>query len=401
MNDTSILRKYSAEVETELNNILNFWAARMPDQKHNGFIGRIGGDNQAYPEAAKGVVLNSRILWTFSAAYLYNKNSTHLDLADRAYDYITRYFIDSKYGGVYWMLNFEGKATDETKQIYAQAFALYALAEYCKTDTKAEVLAAALRLYELIESKSFDEKYGGYIDAFTRDWQPVGDSRLSAKDAASKKTMNTHLHLVEAYANLYLVWPDAKLKSKIIHLLGNFTGHIIDHKTQHMGLYYNEQWKRSDNIISYGHDIEAAWLLLEAAEIIKDEPLISTFKKVSTALADSVLPGIADDGGLWYEKEGDHTNREKHWWPQAEAMVGYLNAYELSKDERYLHKSINTWQFVKKNLLDKSGEWYWGIDQNGKPMIAQDKAGPWKCPYHNGRACLEIIKRVRKITETK
>ncbi|MET0298843.1 MAG: AGE family epimerase/isomerase [Flavitalea sp.] len=382
MSDISILQKYSGEVKTELGNILSFWSGKMPDKQNGGFIGRIGGDNQVYPESPKGAVLNSRILWTYSAAYLHDKNSANLELADRAYDYLAKFFIDPQYGGVYWMLDFKGEPVDDTKQIYAQAFALYAIAEYCKTGKRSEALDAARRLYELIESKSYDKTYGGYIDAFTRDWSPVGDSRLSEKDAAAKKTMNTHLHLVEAYANFYLVWPDATLKKRIQQLLENFDKYIIDHGTNHMGLYYDEHWKRSDHIVSYGHDIEASWLLLESAEIIKDATLIKVFKKHAISLADAVLEGIDNDGALFYEKEGAKLNREKHWWPQAEAMVGYLNAYELTKDERYLHKSINCWQFVRKNLLDKKGEWYWGIDESGKPMIKQDKAGPWKCPYH-------------------
>ncbi|MDB5247518.1 MAG: N-acyl-D-glucosamine 2-epimerase [Segetibacter sp.] len=390
-----LLRNYRQEMEQELKNILAFWMEHTLDFTNGGFYGKIDNDNKIYPDAPKGSVLNSRILWTFSAAYNYTNKTVYLQTAERAFKYISNYFVDKKSGGVYWSVDKRGDPLDTKKQIYALAFAVYGLSEYylASEDEKAKQLS--IDLYKAIVSHSYDKINGGYIEALTRDWKEIGDLRLSAKDSNEKKSMNTHLHVLEGFANLYRIWPDPTLKQKIVELIHIFLDHIIDPVSNHLILFFDEKWNGKSAIISYGHDIEAAWLIQEAAELIHDDALLQKVKLRSVKVAEAAERGLDKDGGLWYEKEADHLVKEKHWWPQAEAMVGFYNAYQLTADSSFLGKSLNSWRFIQRYLLDKKdGEWYWGVKEDYSVMEGEDKAGLWKCPYHNGRACLEILKRV-------
>ncbi|CAM3643940.1 AGE family epimerase/isomerase [Mucilaginibacter galii] len=391
------LQAYKTEMTLELQNILSYWMQYTPDKVNGGYYGKIDHENMVYADAPKGSVLHARILWAFSSAYNLEPHAGYLQHAERAYQYLVEKFIDPINGGVYWTVDHQGQPLDTKKQVYANAFVIYALSEYHMASGNTDAKELATKLYHLLVQKSYDQQQTGYLEAFTCKWQPIADLRLSAKDANEKKTMNTHLHVLEAYANLYKIWPDAGLKQQITTLLYNFLDHIIDLETGHLILFFDEEWNRRSDIISYGHDIEAAWLLLEAAEIIDDKNLIRQLKLVAVKMADAVLEGLDEDFGLWYEYEpgNDHLIREKHWWVQAEAMMGFFNAWQITNDEHYLRLSVNNWGFVKQHILDKvRGEWVWGITANGSLMPGEDKAGIWKCPYHNSRACIEIIKRI-------
>ena len=289
---------------------------------------------------------------------------------------------------------------DGKKQIYGLAFCIYAMTAYYKAAGNTEALQQAKNLYNLIEQYSYDRERGGYFEAFTREWEPIGDLRLSEKDANEKKTMNTHLHVIEAYTSLYEIWKDERLKSRITGLLDVFDKYIINKKNHHLNLFMDEDWQVKSTTILFGHDIEAAWLLLEAAEATGEKPWIEKYKKWAVKIADAASKGRDTDGGLWYEYEPDsgHWTREKHSWPQAEAMVGYLNAYRLTGNMSYLDQSYQSWRFIDSYILDKEkGEWFWGVKADHSPMAGQDKAGFWKCPYHNTRACLEVIKRIKNL----
>jgi cellobiose epimerase len=395
MSEIELLDTYAAEVQSELTSILEYWMKNMPDNQFGGYIGRINGDNTRDVKSPKGSVLNSRILWAFSAAYNQTGEGKYLDHADRAYRYFVEHFIDKEYGGVFWTVEYNGEPADTKKQIYAQAFAIYALAEYYKCDPSQEVLQAAIDIFQHIEKHSFDNERGGYLEAFTREWELLSDLRLSEKDANEKKTMNTHLHLVEAYTNLFIILPDEKLKERISKLLDNFLDHFINQNTRHLDLFFDEEWNPKSTTISYGHDVEAAWLLQEAAGIIGAEEMNEKFQQASVSLAAVAATGLDDDGGLWSESNEGNIVREKHWWAQAEAMVGFFNAWQLNNDPAFLEKSYNSWHFIKTSLLDKpAGEWHWGTDEHNRPMTDQDKAGLWKCPYHNARACMVILNRI-------
>jgi mannobiose 2-epimerase len=384
-------------LQKELAAILDYWIKYTQDEAYGGFYGKLGNDNRPVPEAAKGAVLNARILWTFSAAYNSTRNPQYLAIADRAYQYFSAHFTDETYGGVFWTVDHTGKPAETKKQIYAIAFALYAYSEYYKARENPAVKAAAISLYNSIEQHSFDPVHGGYFEAFTRDWKEMEDLRLSAKDANEKKTMNTHLHVVEAYANLYTIWPDEQLRVQVQRLLQLFHDKIIDKKSGHLHLFFDAQWQVKGNNVSYGHDIEASWLLLEAAEIINDPALITAYRELALLITNATIrDGLDNDGGLWYEYETArrHLVAEKHWWPQAEALVGFINAWQLQPQGRFLHHAQNTWHFIREHLIDKpGGEWFWGVYKDYS-IMPEDKAGLWKCPYHNARACLEGIKRL-------
>lgn len=390
------LVRYKEELTTELQSILSYWSRYTVDDEKGGFYGSVSNSNRPDNTAPKGVVLNSRILWTFSAVYGISGDPTHLDLATRAFDYIVAHFIDKEYGGVYWSVDDRGQIHEDRKQIYGLAFCIYGLSEYYKVTKNETALSHAQQLLANIEQYSFDKEKNGYIEALSRDWQPLHDLRLSEKDDNEKKTMNTHLHVIEAYANLYKVWPDPSLREKIINLLEIFDRHIVNRETGHLNLFMDEDWQVRSTLQSYGHDIEAAWLLQECAEIINYDLYIDHYKKQSVLLADAAAEGLDSDGGLWYEYEPHtkHLIREKHSWPQAEAMVGFFNAWQLSSDEKYLLQSMAVWDFIKQHIKDRvNGEWFWGI-YDGYEVIEKDKAGFWKCPYHSSRACLEIIRRI-------
>lgn len=396
------IQTFKQELTSELEDLLNWWASHALDESNGGFYGKIDNHNIVDPEAPKGLVLNTRILYTFSAAYLLEKRKQDLALAERAFTYLLNHFLDPTYGGFYWSVDFKGKPLDDKKQIYGQAFAIYALATYYKACKEAKALEIAKATFSLLEQHSFDPKNSGYIEALSCNWQPIADLRLSAKDLNEKKSMNTHLHVIEAYACLYTVWENGLLKTAVKQLLANFKQHIIDPKTHHLQLFFTDTWELRSTLVSFGHDIEAAWLLQEAAELIEDEDEITAFKQIALKMAEATRKGLDKNGGLYYEYDPatNHWIKAFHWWPQAEAMVGFFNAYELNKDEAYLHHALNCWNFIKSHLKDQeNGEWFWGVEYqtpNTKRLTIladEDKAGFWKCPYHNGRACIELIKR--------
>ncbi|NHN27777.1 N-acyl-D-glucosamine 2-epimerase [Flavobacterium jejuense] len=390
------LSTLKSAVQEELNSILHYWVNHSVDDKNGGFIGQIDCNETKQFETEKGAVLNARILWTFSAAYPFTNNPAHLDLADRAFQFIDSYFYDSLFGGIFWSIHPDGSPKDTKNQIYALAFTIYGLTEYYKISKKEEALQLAINLYHKIEKHSYDKEKNGYFEAFTREWQPIEDLRLSEKDANEKKTMNTHLHIVEAYANLYEVWPDKVLKSKITNLLIVIDIYFIDSQNFHLKLFFDENWIEKEDVISYGHDIEAAWLLQWCAETIDDITLINTYQTYAVAIANATKEGLDSDGGLWYEYDPKKKEliAEKHWWPQAELWIGMVNAWQLTQDETYLNLVEENFIFVQNHLIDKkNGEWFWGV-YSDYSKIEKDKAGFWKCPYHNGRACLELLKRL-------
>lgn len=394
------LVQYRKEAETELHDILRYWMDSAIDETAGGFIGRITHDNHKHPDAPKGSVLNSRILWSFSSAYNLTRKAEYLQFAQRAYSYLVKYFIDKEHGGVFWTVTADGVPLDTKKQIYAMSFAVYGLSEYHKASGDEDAKAAAVKLYNDIVGHSYDKTYGGYVEALSRDWKEMDDIRLSAKDANERKSMNTHLHVLEGFANLYRIWPDEGLKAKLLELIQLFLHRIISNNTHHLILFFEDDWKPKSKVISYGHDVEAAWLVQEAAEVVGNKLLLLQVKNCSLSVAKAAARGLDEDGALWYEYDSDthHLIKQKHWWPQAEAMVGFFSTWQNTGDERWLDQSIKSWRFVQKYIKDETGgEWVWGVNENYSPMTWEDKVGIWKCPYHNSRACIEIIYRINSL----
>lgn len=396
------LERYKSEVERELENILAYWMRYAVDDVQGGFVGRIDHNGTVHREAPKGSVLNSRILWSFSAAYNLTTKKEYRLMAERAFHSITDFFLDKEYGGVYWTVDHKGWPLDSKKQIYALSFAIYGLSEYYLASEDEKAKAVSIQLYQDIIAHSYDKEYGGYIEALTREWKEIPDLRLSAKDANERKSMNTHLHVLEGFANLYRIWPDEGLKEKIRELVELFLHYIISDKSNHLVLFFDDEWNAKSNLVSYGHDIEAAWLIQEAAERIHDDVLLERVKRRSALIAGAAAKGLDEDGGLWYEYDADEKQlvREKHWWPQAEAMVGFFNTWRNTGEKNWLERSLRSWYFVKRYIQDRDhGEWVWGVKEDYSPMTGEDKVGLWKCPYHNSRACMEIIRRISALPD--
>jgi mannobiose 2-epimerase len=380
-----------------LEDILPFWRRHAVDERRGGFIGQMSNDLCIQEDAPKGLILNARILWTFSAAYAYAQNEQDRALAQRAYEYLTHHFLDKERGGCFWELDANGAVLDDKKKVYGEAFCIYALVECHRVFNEPQALKQAVEVFELIEAHARDDRYGGYFEAMSRDWQPCEDMRLSDKDMNEKKSMNNHLHVLEGYTNLLRIWPDRRLADSLRDLIDIFQRHILNAEQTHLQHFFDETWTPRSDSYTFGHDIEGSWLLCEAAEVLGDIDLLAEVRSVAIRMAQAVLAeGLDQNGGLFYEgRDGQIVNPNKEWWPQAEAVVGFYNAWQLTGDNAFREAAVRCWQFIQDHVVDrKHGEWFWCIRPDGTPDRAQPKVSPWKCPYHNGRCCLEIIKRI-------
>ncbi len=385
------------ELHCELtSNILPYWIDNMVDNERSGFYGRIDGEGRLHRDAPKGAILCARLLWSFSAAYRILGRSEYLDMASRAKDFLLGSLLDPIYGGVYWSSDASGATLDSKKQIYAQGFAIYALSEYYRATGDRQALSRAIELFRLVEKHSYDSVNGGYAEAFAREWGEIEDMRLSEKDANERKTMNTHLHILEPYTALYRVWPNEQLGKQLRTLIDIFLSRIVDADTHHLNLFFDDEWRSKSSIVSYGHDIESSWLLHEAALVLGDGQLLARVEPYVKAIAEAAAEGLTANGGMIYERESATAtpDGDYHWWVQAETIIGYLNLYQHFGDEKALSRALQCWEFVKSSIIDREGgEWRWSLLADGEPNREDDKAGFWKCPYHNSRLCLEVIER--------
>lgn len=376
-------------------NILPYWINNMSHASGDGFYGRIDGHDRLDPSAPVGGIMTARILWTFASAYRVLGNPEYLKVALRAKNLIINKFYDAEFGGTYWALDAEYRPLDTKKQIYAIAFAIYGLSELNRATGDAEALEYAVRLFHSIEDHSFDKEKDGYFEAFTRSWEQIEDMRLSDKDANESKTMNTHLHVIEAYTCLYRVWKDPLLETRLRGLINIFDKYILD-SNGHLKLFFDDDWNCSYDIFSYGHDIEASWLLHEAAVVLGDKEMIARVEARVPSVVAAASEGFTPEGGMIYEKVGEEFDGDRHWWVQAEAAVGYFNLWEHFGVQKGLENALHCWEYIKNNIVDReNGEWVWSVRADGTINRDEDKAGFWKCPYHNSRMCLEIIERTK------
>ena len=387
---------FAAEMGEELNQILNWWVDHLWAPASKSWHGRINGRGELDPSHPRSIILYTRLLWTYAAAARKIDRSKYHGIADDTFRYLETYFWDTRHGGLFSMLDAEGNPLDTKKQIYAQAFGIYAFSEYYLLTGASPALNLADQLYTMIETYSFDKDNNGYFEAFDREWRLLSDMRLSAKDANEAKTMNTHLHLLEAYTLYATVSQNKVIHERLSNLINLFSGHFINPTSHHLNLFFDERWNCKGDLISYGHDIEASWLLTEACNTLGEPRMISDMHQMSLRMVEAVIAnGIAPDGSIWYERKGDHLDQERHWWPQIEAVVGLINAWQIVQNPYYYLLAYRTWEYIKKQLIDRmQGEWYWSILANGTPNEQDDKAGPWKANYHNGRGCMEIMSRL-------
>lgn len=393
----------AARVETELRaNILPFWLQHARDRERGGFHGEISNDLVVNQDAPRGALLTSRVLWAFSAAYRRYRDPAYLDMARWAYVDLTQRFWDDEFSGLYWSITADGKPLDTRKQIYGQVFGIYALAEFHRATGEAEALASARAIYRTIEQRARDHEHGGYFEAFDREWRRIDRAGRGVMGPNAGKSQNTHLHIMEAYTNLLRVWPDAELRRDLAQLVEVMLTKVLDPASHHLHLFLEDDWTPVSDGISYGHDIEFSWLLVETADVLGDTELIARVKPIAVAVARATdAEGVDPDGGVLNEADPRGvTDPAKDWWPQAEAVVGFTNAYQLSGDASFLRAAERSWKFIDAHLIDhERGEWFWGVSRDGKDLAARPKVSLWKCPYHNSRACLEFIERLHAIGE--
>jgi N-acyl-D-glucosamine 2-epimerase len=395
-------RQFSRAVHSQLfDNLLPFWSGPALDLEQGGWVPWMSNDLRVDRSQPRGLILNTRILWAFSAAFRHRPNVELRRLADRAFDYVVKHFWDSKHGGAFWRLNDRGQPMDDSKKIYGQAFYLYALTEYYQAFRTPAALEQAIVLFGLIEDHAHDPQHGGYLEVRRSDWsEEVNDTRLSERDMNEKKSMNNHLHVLEAYTNLYRVWKNPLVAQRLLELMKLFATRILDARTHHLHHFFDEQWNVRSDTCTYGHDIEASWLLCETAEVLGEADILARTRETALKMAEVVCAeGFDSAGGLCYEgRAGQVIDFNKEWWPQAEAAVGFLNAFQISGNEKYFRAARRVWNYLETHLVDRvHGEWFSRVDASHQPDLAAPKVSEWKGPYHGMRACLESIRRLDDI----
>ena len=403
---TEQLKIFKEEVLAEHENILKFWEKYTVDEENGGFIGQIDSDMKKQTEADKGVILNARITWAFSAAYRFNKNSNYLELATRAYNYLIDKFYDHDNDGVYFMIDYKGNPTVVRNQVIAVAFVTYAFSEYYIATEKKEALDYALKLFNSLELYALDKELNGYFDAFSNEWEKLEDMRMYPGDKNATKTMNANFHIMVAYANIYRAYKDDKVKKALKNLIEVLLDKIVDAQRGSCNLFFDSNWNIVPSDDNYGLDIEASWLIWDAAQVLNDQKLIEQIRPIVLKMVEHSLKyGYDMDGGMMNEgndKDGV-LNTYKSWWVQAESVIAFFNAYQMTNENKYLANALLTWDFIKKYVIDyEYGEWYGTVGKDDhKPNLEESKIGPWKCPYHNSRMGLQIAERIDSIINEK
>ncbi|MGQ8873296.1 AGE family epimerase/isomerase [Paenibacillus sp. TSA_86.1] len=374
--------------------ILPFWA-NLKDTDHGGFYGWVGNDLLVNRYAPKGGIATARQLWSFAAAYRVTGEKIWQDQADHAYRFLTEYLVDREHGGMYWMVEATGEPLDMSKHVYTQAFGVYALSEYYRATDNTSALELAKTVFARIESKGLNAELPAYKEQFDRYWNEQPNEMLSENGVIADYTMNTHIHVLEAYTTLYRVWPDPEVKAALERLLGILYERVYDKNTKFLGVFFNQKWESIIDLRSFGHDIEASWLIDDALKILglEHHPQYSV---MVTDIAYNILnSAVQADGSLINEQEGHHVDTMRIWWVQAEAMVGFYNAYQRTGDAVFLEQVERLWSYTKDHIVDlrAGGEWHWAVDEKGTPD-QHEVAGPWKCPYHNSRFCIELLERM-------
>ena len=400
LSTLSIMNKadFREQLNKELTgNILPFWMTHTVDKVNGGFYGALTNNLEIHNEVPRSAILCARILWTYAAAYRRMRAEEYLSMANWAYDYLRNVFLDPEYGGLYWTVDYTGNPVFDRKHHYAQAFGIYGLSEYYRATQEPQSLALAQELFRLLEKHAYEPIYGGYIEGSSRKWEKLEDMRLSDRDLNCRKSMNTLLHILEAYTNLLRVWDDVHLKAQHKTLIETFLQHVIDLSTGHFKLFFDDAWHSLLDNMSFGHDIEGSWLLVEAAEMQNDPKLLERVKEAAVQIATAVYKdGIEADGSIPYEANSEGlVDSQKSWWVQAEAMVGFYSAFQLSGQERFAQAAYRSWEYIQSRMIDRTyGDWIKILHRDGTPDPASFKTGPWECPYHHSRACFEMLDRL-------
>ncbi|MEY8432172.1 AGE family epimerase/isomerase [Lachnospiraceae bacterium 48-42] len=386
---------FGSEIKKHLtDDLIPFWRG-MKDSEYGGFYGYMGYDLAIDKKAVKGCILNSRILWFFSNAFLTLGEDALLKEARHAFLFLKEHFLDREYGGVYWSLSYDGRPEDDTKHTYSQAFAIYALSSYYDASGDGEALEIARSLIRLVEDKCRDEY--GYLEAFTRDFHPEDNDKLSENGVMAEKTMNTLLHIFEAYTEFYRVTKEEQVADRLKYMLGLMADRIYNQELGRQEVFFDRTWNSLIDLYSYGHDIETAWLVDRGLKILGDRALTERLAPITEAITENIYNRAYTDHSLANEAENGVVDMTRVWWVQAEAVVGFLNGYQKNPEKsEYLRAAEDIWGYIRDYMIDKreGSEWFSGLDVDRKPL-GKPIADPWKCPYHNGRMCFEVIRRLR------
>lgn len=391
------------EFETELSSIAEWWIANAADTDYGGFVGEVDAYNVPRPVANRGGILYGRILWFFSEAACFTGREKYRQMAQSAYDYLATHFWDPEYEGIYWEIDYRGRPISDRKHVYAQAFAIYGLCAYYKLTGDTAALSKALKLYTILESVAHDAQNEGYIEAFSRAWSRADDFRLSPDEPNSPHSMNAHLHILEAYTALYSIAPGKEVEFSLRRIIGYFMKYFVNPENFHLRIFLDGGWRDISTKYSYGHEMEFSWLLWEAVEVLRDKPLISMVKPVTLNMVNNCLSeGLGKQGELLdgFDIKVSKPLTTRPWWVQAEALVAFLNAYSMTGRAEYAAAFERVWAFIKNYQLDKKqGEWHWLSTLDQGKDYGFCKAGFWKCPYHNGRAMMEVCRRLLDIEQ--
>lgn len=386
------MTEMAAEIRRELTDkILPFWRG-LRDDERGGYIGQVEFDLARKPEAERGCILNSRILWFFSEAYLTLKDSALLDEAGHAYQMLLA-MLDTENGGMYWSMNADKTVADSTKHTYNQGFAIYALSAYYRASGKEEALDLAMELFRLVEERCFDGE--GYLEAFTADWKPAGNDKLSENGVEAGRTMNTLLHVLEGYTGLYEAGKDPEVRERLVWIMNTWAEKMYNPERRRQEVFFDLSYHTLIDLHSFGHDIETSWLADHTLDVLGDRALTEKIRPMLLAMADHTLNAAYTAGnGFSNESENGKVDTTRVWWVQAEALLGFLNAYEHTGEKRYLDAVHSQWEYIKEKMIDprEGSEWFWSVKEDGTP-IEKPIVEPWKCPYHNGRMCMEVIRR--------
>lgn len=387
-------KKFVIEIKEHLvKDLIPFWE-NLKDTENGGYYGYMDYNLNINKTFEKGCILNSRILWFFSSAYEILNIPSLLESAKHSFEFLKNYCIDKKNGGVYWSVDYKGNVLDSTKHTYNQAFAIYALSDYYKITKDEEALKLANELYNIIEKKCKDEQ--GYLEAFTVDFKPESNEKLSENGVLAEKTMNTLLHIFEAYTEFYNITKNEEVADNLRFMLDIFADKVYNEKLGRQEVFFDKNWNSLIDLYSYGHDIETSWLIDRGLEILKDEEYNKKIAKITEDIAQNIYDRAYVENSLYNEAENGIIDKTRVWWVQAETLVGFLNAWEKNNENEYYIKAVkDIWEYIKQYVIDKrqNSEWFWALDEEHKP-INKPIVEPWKCPYHNGRMCIEIIRRL-------
>lgn len=387
------MKQMAEEMRGELTrHIIPFWLG-LEDQEHGGFIGQVDFDLTRHPEADKGCILNSRILWFFSEAFRALGDEALREPAHRAFAMLRR-MTDEQNGGVYWALRCDGTVADGTKHTYNQAFAIYALSAYYRAFGSEEARARAFALFDVVETRCRDE--GGYLEAFTADWRPESNEKLSENGVMAGRTMNTLLHVMEGYTGLYEATGDNRVREKLYAILDILYRKIWNPEKRRQEVFFDRDYHSLIDLHSFGHDIETSWLADHTLDCLNDPALTARIRPILLAMADHTYAAAFTDHGFANECERGKVDEKRVWWVQAEAVLGFLNAWQRTGEERFRQAALTQWRYIRTYLIDPrpGSEWYWYVHENGKPGDDEPIVEPWKCPYHNGRMALEALRRL-------